>query len=118
MQKRVVYVKALNIKESTEPKILQIIKGNINYLFPNGAINKLSEERLAICKVCPLYIKETNRCDTHNYIAHSITGNPVKGCGCKLLQKTKNYNSNCPAMKWGAYENEEAYLSEKGENLI
>lgn len=121
MQKKVVIVKVFRSngelivrKESTESQVMQIIKGNINHLFPTSPIKQLSKERLNICKGCSLFIEQTNRCDPHNYIIHEITGNPVKGCGCKLPQKTKNYDSSCPAMKWGAYKNEEDYLSEKG----
>ena len=63
--------------------------------------------RLEICRKCPI-------CDTVNWICNSklylntetndVSTRPkkkyIKGCGCLLLQKTKNPNAKCPAGKW------------------
>lgn len=65
------------------------------------------EERLEICRKCPI-------CDTENWVCNgklylnpetndvSIVAKPnyIKGCGCALLYKTKNINKHCPAKKW------------------
>lgn len=125
MQKNVVRVSKVNgvlvvsNKESTSSTLEQIVRGNINHIFPTDYVLELSEARLSICRACVLYINTTNgKCDKENYVAHEQTGEPVKGCGCSLNQKTKNYDSHCPAMKWGAFKDEADYLSERSKNLI
>lgn len=105
------------IKPSTEFVPLQIIKGVKNRIIPTTNTEELSTYRLSICKQCPIFVDIIYRCDKSGFVVHSITGNPVNGCGCRLKEKTRNYNSSCPALKWGAYKNEEEYLSEKEKNF-
>jgi len=44
------------------------------------------EERLAVCKDCPFYNAERNKC---------------KKCGCNMTFKTMYAGSKCPIDKWG-----------------
>jgi hypothetical protein len=47
--------------------------------------SEVSEQRLAICKECPEFIKLTSQC---------------KECGCIMNLKTKLPNASCPLKKW------------------
>ncbi len=89
--------------------VKNIIEGHINvWLDKNKSIQR---PRLEICNKCPL--KHTNtfwgweECNPHAYInpqtdEFSLEAKPgyVKGCGCKLLQKTSVPGEKCPANKW------------------
>lgn len=44
------------------------------------------EERMAICRECPFYNAERNKC---------------KKCGCHMAVKALYINSRCPIDKWG-----------------
>ena len=46
---------------------------------------KITEDRMKICKECPLYFKATTQC---------------KKCGCAMLLKTKLESAKCPLGKW------------------
>lgn len=69
-----------------------------------------AEEKMAICRQCPLYKEDINRgaiCNSKLYLS-KVDGkttsmfpraNFVKGCSCNLDHKTKNNNGSCPAGK-------------------
>ena len=67
--------------------------------------DKLSEERIAICKQCPLYKLDKLHgpvCNSNKYISPDGTkwsylrkDGYVRGCGCYLSRKSKNPNSHC-----------------------
>lgn len=73
-------------------------------------IDKMSEERLAICKACPLY-KETQNgpiCNSNLYINienkkdisdRSRVGYR-RGCSCNLNKKTRLTIAKCIVEKW------------------
>lgn len=46
---------------------------------------EIHEERMAICKDCPFFIKLTGQC---------------KECGCIMEAKTRLPNAECPKHKW------------------
>lgn len=86
--------------------VKNIINGHLNELFN---INEdISKNRLNICYRCPLYsTKFGGICNSRLWLNVntgdvSITKKPgyINGCSCKLLQKTKNPSSKCPANKW------------------
>lgn len=86
--------------------IEQIVKGHINELLNIG--QDISENRLKICRKCPLYLKEWGgRCNPKLYL-NPDTGdvseykkdNYFRGCGCRLLAKTTLVNASCPCNKW------------------
>lgn len=69
-----------------------------------------AEERLEICKKCPIVKEDPTYgpiCDSTKWL-NKNTGDwsrsPhigwVRGCGCKLRWKTKNLISHCVAGKW------------------
>lgn len=69
---------------------------------------KLYLKRLEICKECPLYSeKYGGYCDPKLWI-NPRTGQVsdvemvewVKGCGCRLMAKTRNKNNHCVLNKW------------------
>ena len=87
--------------------IKDIIEGHVNELFDKH--DKLSEERLSICRKCPL-IKESSFgpiCDSNKWI-NPRTGevsdtpklNYKRGCACRLNAKTRLIHNHCIILKW------------------
>ena len=86
--------------------ILNIIEGHVNE-FAN-INNEISKNRLKICYKCPLYSRIfggicNNRlwmdADTGDVSVEERSGY-IRGCGCRLLAKTRVANETCPADKW------------------
>ncbi len=75
-----------------------------------GNVNDLAEERMAICKKCPLYKDDPDRgeiCNPNKYLSpdgekysYFKKDGWVKGCSCHLPLKWARQNSHCPAKKW------------------
>ncbi len=93
----------------------EVLEGWRNDLFPpdklKEIINRVSEERLAICRDCEGYddtgkgcsVPGTNPCCNKNIVIL----NGIKGCGCPLNKKTKCLSCKCPVNKWKAVLTEE-----------
>lgn len=72
-------------------------------------MEKFVEERLAICKLCPI-VRMTEfgmKCDDRKYISPDGTQGSFfkkdgwkKGCGCRLVNKCANINNHCIVGKW------------------
>lgn len=72
-------------------------------------MKKFIEDRLAICKVCPI-MRMTEfgmKCDDRKYISPDGTQGSffkkdgmIRGCGCICNIKAKNPNNHCVAGKW------------------
>lgn len=86
--------------------ITDIIKGHVNEAFDSHA--DLSEERLNICKTCPLY-KDTivgPICNPSLYmnelgeLSDSAKYGYKKGCGCRLMAKTRLLHATCTHGRW------------------
>jgi hypothetical protein len=88
-------------------KIRDIIEGWRNHLIPpeelKEAINRVSKERLAICKTCPS--------NSLNKIPGAILEYCTE-CSCPLIAKTKCLHCSCPLTptKWGPVVSEEHSL--------
>lgn len=88
-------------------EITEIIKGHINEAL--NANQDLSEERIKICKQCPLYIKKSygEVCNNELFL-NKETGDVsvypkngyYRGCGCRLKAKTTLITAHCPVGKW------------------
>lgn len=89
-------------------QITDIINGHVNEAL--GKNEDIKEERMNICKKCPLY-KETPMgpiCNPRLYInetdKESISDIPKigykRGCGCRLTAKTRLPNGKCIILKW------------------
>lgn len=87
--------------------ITDIIKGHWNELLQKE--QQLSEKRLLICKVCPLYStsvagficnKELTLNPTTNEISLDNKPGFYRGCNCRLEAKTRLPDAHCPAHKW------------------
>lgn len=84
-----------------------IIKGNANAFF--GLNKDISEERMKICRKCPLFLKRLGVyiCNPGLFL-NPETGDVstekkngyIKGCGCIIKSKTSLLEANCPASKW------------------
>lgn len=88
-------------------QIGQIIKGTANEFF--GLNKDMAEERIKICKRCPLYtvILGQEICNNKLYL-NTETGDISltekdgykRGCGCRLRAKTTLNDAECPLGKW------------------
>jgi hypothetical protein len=65
------------------------------------------EERFEICKKCPIYEPNKQRCNSNlwinpdtNQISTTYKNGYVRGCGCYISVKAKNRNNHCIAGKW------------------
>lgn len=83
----------------------QIVEGWTNYAL--GKEKELSEARMKICRECPLYNEQTDRCDSrrcYNKNTNTVTNIPDKnivcGCGCVMKAKTRVLGSKCVLNKW------------------
>jgi len=93
-----------------------IVQGALNSI--SGANGDLAEERMNVCRACPLH--NNGVCDsTKRTIKVSVTpgdnnvGNEVSGCGCNLPWKVTIPNQFCPAGKWLPKSEKEFYSSEE-----
>lgn len=87
--------------------IKNVINGHINEAL--GKEKELGQERMQICKKCPLYLKGRFGpvCNKDLYIdpnTESVSLEPlegyIRGCGCRLRAKTVDPRSKCPINKW------------------
>ena len=70
-------------------------------------MSELSIKRLAICKECPIYSPNSDRCnsnlwinpDTNEVSTYARIGY-IRGCNCFMKVKTNNPNNHCVAGKW------------------
>lgn len=87
--------------------VKDIIRGHVNEAL---SLNKeLSEQRMAICRACPLYLATSIGpiCNSNLYY-NTQTGDTsslkkegfIKGCGCRLKAKTTLKDSSCPTGQW------------------
>ena len=87
-------------------EIGNIVKGHVNEFF--GLNKDISEERLKICKICPLYLNKFGGiCNSKLWmdpiteeISFTEQDGYVRGCSCRLLAKTSLPDEQCPAGKW------------------
>lgn len=86
-------------------QVKQIAEGWTNDLL--GREQELSESRMKICRECPLYNEETDRCDSkkcYNKETGEVTSVPGKlticGCGCYLHKKSRVPLAKCPMSRW------------------
>jgi hypothetical protein len=77
----------------------QIFEGWKNHLSPSKymkeAIDRVSKERLSICRDCPL-----NSINRKNYHPLRVDEH-CTSCGCTLISKTKCLTCECPEGLWG-----------------
>lgn len=71
---------------------------------------ELFNERMEICKKCPLYKEDKIRgpiCDSNKFISSDGTKwswfrkeGYIRGCGCHLTSKIRSQNNSCIVGKW------------------
>ena len=88
-------------------KVNQIVKGTINNILNRK--EDLFNKRIQICRVCPLYKKDSilgEMCNPSLYInkngdVQSFTSDGfIKGCGCILNSKCRVEEAACIVNKW------------------
>lgn len=83
-----------------------IVKGHINEML--GLNKDLSEERLSICKECPIYSPKFGGVCNNSLWINPENENVsvfekdgyVRGCGCRLKAKTALPDAKCIINKW------------------
>ena len=83
-----------------------IVNEHINEVL--GLNKDISQERLKICKTCPLYKNSFGGICNPNLwlnpktmdISNKRRDGYYKGCGCMLTKKTKLPYAKCPAGRW------------------
>ena len=86
--------------------IKNIVHGHINEIF--NLNEDISKNRLKICYRCPLYSNKLGGiCNSRLWldvntgdVSTTMKKGYVRGCGCRLLSKTRLPNEICPANKW------------------
>lgn len=86
-------------------QVKQIAQGYTNWAL--GREDELSAKRLAICRECPLYDADTDRCSNKRGM-NTVTGeivslpgeNIVMGCGCYMKKKSRVLSAKCVLKKW------------------
>lgn len=90
-----------------EINLAQIMEGHMKEFL--NLEEKLSKERMEICKVCPLYIhtrvgyicnNELWLDPLNNVTSEHAKHGYVRGCKCRLEAKTRIKDAKCPANKW------------------
>lgn len=85
-----------------------IFEGVWNTIFRKRYIEKIANERLAICFDCEGLDEEGSDC------AVPGTQPCCKACGCSLAYKTRSLSSSCPYEHWVAVEeDDEEYEDEE-----
>lgn len=83
-----------------------IVTGHLNEIL--GLNKNLVEERLKICKICPLYSKRLGGLCNNRLWLNVKTGDTSleakpgynRGCGCRLTAKLTLPYEKCPVGKW------------------
>lgn len=86
-------------------QVKEIAEGFTNYAL--GREKELADKRYPICLQCPLYNKESGRCDVHKCynkekgILRTYPGDGyICGCNCIIKAKVVSKSSTCPLDKW------------------
>ena len=86
--------------------ILDIANGHVKEIL--NLNQDLSNNRLKICYSCPLYSSKLGGTCNNKLWLNANTGDVSmenksgykRGCGCRLLAKTRLSNAICPVGKW------------------
>ena len=73
-----------------------LVKSHFVDLEPN--LKAESEKRLTTCNSCDM--RNGGTCSPNKTGIHVITGEEVRGCGCRLAAKALSPGSVCPLGKW------------------
>ena len=87
-------------------EIGNIVKGHVNEML--GLNKNIAEERMKICKVCPIYSTRLGGVCNGNLYLNPSNGDVssykksgyVQGCFCRIKAKASIANEHCPANKW------------------
>lgn len=87
-------------------QIGQIVKGHINEVL--GLNQDIAQQRLQVCYSCPLYTSRLGGLCNDRLWLNPNTGDVSidkkegykRGCGCRLLAKTRIPTASCPLNKW------------------
>lgn len=93
-----------NSNEKQTPSIVsQILTGwgnlvKSHFVDLDPELKAQGETRLLICNSC--HMRNGGTCNTQKTGTHVVTGQEVRGCGCRLAAKALSPGSHCPLGKW------------------
>jgi hypothetical protein len=88
----------------------QILEGVTNSIFKREDVEEIAEQRMNVCRRCPLYDGNGSGCMVPG--TQPCCNEKKGGCGCSLGLKTRSLSSSCPKGHW------EAELTQQEEDLI
>lgn len=83
-----------------ENRLIAIISGFTNYVFPNKEIEVLALQRAAICAACPFAVETRLKQLLPDDTIKEIDGLKCSDCGCILSAKVRQMFDSCPQKKW------------------
>jgi hypothetical protein len=83
-----------------ENRLMAIVSGFANYVFPNKDVEALAIQRAAICAVCPFAVDATYKQLLPDDTIKEIEGLKCSDCGCILSAKVRQQFESCPQKKW------------------
>lgn len=101
--------------------VKHIIEGIANSIFVKEEVEKIAEERKAICAVCPKNSnnKDKTDFDPGPYYSTIRPDEHCSVCACNIHAKVRSLHTGCPLDKWGAVADiqEAAKIASVTENL-
>ena len=97
------FVRAQPTQHPETSKIEQILTGWGNFVKSHfvdlePSLKEQGQIRLEICDGCDM--RNGGTCSTQKEGRHVVTGEMVRGCGCRLAAKALSPSSRCPLGKW------------------
>jgi hypothetical protein len=91
----------------------QILEGIKNSVFQKEDVEQIAEQRMSICRRCPLYTTTSAGCMVPG--TEPCCNEALGGCGCSLHLKTRSLSSDCPKGHWPSEisQQEEDQLNQK-----
>lgn len=83
-----------------ENRLMAIISGFKNYVFPDKNIEEIAHKRAAICAACPLAVTTMMKQLLPDDSIKEIEGLKCSECGCILSAKVRQAYESCPKNKW------------------
>lgn len=96
---------------------MQIIEGWKNVIWENPQVELVAKERASICSTCDFNVDNVCSSEKTGFTIHN---NPVNGCGCPLIAKTRSMSTSCPKGLWAAYDinSDKDLMSVEDKNAI
>lgn len=85
--------------------VKHILEGIKNSIFVKEEVEKIAEQRYAICKACPRNSKNNNKADFFSpgkYYSEIRPDEHCSMCACNIHAKVRSLHTSCPEARWAA----------------